>query len=370
MAALADRFYAIRDRVAASPRFQRFAARFPLTRPVATRQASAVFDLCAGFVYAQILRAAVDLRLLERLREGARTPADLAPELALSEASATRLLKATTSLGLTAARRGGRYGLGMKGAALLGNPGALRMIEHHHLLYADLADPVRLLRGEAGRTALQDYWGYATAGRPEINLRVEEYSSLMAGSLSLVVEDVLAAYPFAQHRVMLDIGGGTGGFIRAVAAAAPDLGFQLFDLPPVCELAGERFAEAGITDRVTRIPGNARLGPMPRGADLATLIRVLHDHDDGDALAILKGAFAALPPGGTLLIAEPMSGQKGAEAVADAYFGFYLLAMGSGRTRTPGEIRIMLETAGFEGARNLSMPRPLLASGLVARKPA
>jgi demethylspheroidene O-methyltransferase len=97
---------------------------------------------------------------------------------------------------------------------------------------------------------------------------------------------------------------------------------------------------------------------------------VLHDHDDGDALAILKGAFAALPPGGTLLIAEPMSGQKGAEAVADAYFGFYLLAMGSGRTRTPGEIRIMLETAGFEGARNLSMPRPLLASGLVARKPA
>ncbi|MCA3654859.1 MAG: methyltransferase, partial [Methylobacterium sp.] len=166
MAALADRFYAIRDLVAASPRFQRFAARFPLTRPVATRQAAAVFDLCAGFVYAQILRAAVDLRLLERLRDGPRTTADLAPELALSEASAARLLKATTSLGLTAARRGGRYGLGMKGAALLGNPGALRMIEHHHLLYADLADPVRLLRGEAGRTALQDYWGYATAGHP------------------------------------------------------------------------------------------------------------------------------------------------------------------------------------------------------------
>jgi hypothetical protein len=46
------------------------------------------------------------------------------------------------------------------------------------------------------------------------------------------------------------------------------------------------------------------------------LIRVLHDHDDGDAQAILRGAFAALPPGGTLLIAEPMSGQKGAEACA------------------------------------------------------
>ncbi|PPD15711.1 MAG: methyltransferase [Methylobacterium sp.] len=370
MTALADRLYAWRDRVAGSPRFQRFAARFPLTRPVATRQASAVFDLCAGFVYAQVLRAAVDLNLLERLREKPYTPADLAPELALTEAATTRLLKATTSLGLTASRAGGRYGLGMKGAALLGNPGALRMIEHHHLLYADLADPVRLLRGEAGRTALQDYWGYAVGERPESNLRVEEYSRLMAASLSLVVEDVLAAYPFASHRMMLDIGGGTGGFIRAVADAVPQLAFQLFDLPPVCALAGPRFAEAGIASRVTCIPGNARRGPMPGGADLATLIRVLHDHDDADAQAILAGAFAALPPGGTLLIAEPMSGQKGAEAMADAYFGFYLLAMGSGRTRTPDEIRAMLATAGFVAIRPLPMPRPLLASGMVARRPA
>jgi demethylspheroidene O-methyltransferase len=109
---------------------------------------------------------------------------------------------------------------------------------------------------------------------------------------------------------------------------------------------------------------------MPGGADLATLIRVLHDHDDEDAQAILHGAFAALPPGGTLLIAEPMSGQKGAEAMADAYFGFYLLAMGSGRARRPEEIRAMLETAGFGGIRTLAMPRALLASAMVARKPA
>jgi demethylspheroidene O-methyltransferase len=370
MAALSDHLYALRDRVVASPRFQRFAARFPLTRPIATRQASAVFDLCAGFVYSQVLRAAIDLRLLETLREGARDSATLAPVIGLDEAATTRLLKATTALGLTARRGAGRFGLGLKGAALLGNPGALRMIEHHHLLYADLADPVRLLRGEAGRTNLQRYWGYAVSERPESNERVEDYSRLMAASLSLVVDDVLAAYPFGTHRVMLDIGGGTGGFIRAVGAAVPALRFQLFDLPPVCTLAGPLFAEAGMADRVVLKPGNARQGPMPEGADLATLIRVLHDHDDADARAILAGAFAALPPGGTLLIAEPMSGQKGAEAMADAYFGFYLLAMGSGRTRQPDEIRSMLVQAGFAEIRTLLMPRPLLASGMIARKPA
>ncbi len=108
---------------------------------------------------------------------------------------------------------------------------------------------------------------------------------------------------------------------------------------------------------------------MPKGADLATLIRVLHDHDDGDAQAILNGAFAALPPANA---ADRRADEraKGAEAMADAYFGFYLLAMGSGRTRSPDEIRAMLKTAGFEQIRTLPMPRPLLASGLVARKPA
>ena len=55
----------------------------------------------------------------------------------------------------------------------------------------------------------------------------------------------------------------------------------------------------------------------------------------------------ALPADGTLLLAEPMAGTSGAEAMGDAYFGFYLLAMGHGRPRTPGELESMLRSAGF-----------------------
>jgi demethylspheroidene O-methyltransferase len=64
-------------------------------------------------------------------------------------------------------------------------------------------------------------------------------------------------------------------------------------------------------------------------------VRVVHDHDDERVLALLRAVRAALPPGGTLLLAEPMAGTPGAQAMGDAYFGFYLLAMGSGRPRTP-----------------------------------
>ena len=63
--------------------------------------------------------------------------------------------------------------------------------------------------------------------------------------------------------------------------------------------------------------------------------------------ALLTKVHAALPPGGTLLIAEPMAGTPGAEAMGDAYFGLYLWAMGSGRPRTAEAYRAMLRAAGF-----------------------
>jgi demethylspheroidene O-methyltransferase len=70
--------------------------------------------------------------------------------------------------------------------------------------------------------------------------------------------------------------------------------------------------------------------PLPQGADIVTsLVRVLFDHDDAHALAILRAVRAALPRGGTLLVAEPMAGVPGAQAMGDAYFGLYLLAMGA-----------------------------------------
>jgi demethylspheroidene O-methyltransferase len=59
-----------------------------------------------------------------------------------------------------------------------------------------------------------------------------------------------------------------------------------------------------------------------------------------------------------------MAGTAGAEPVGDAYFGFYLLAMGSGRPRTAAEIIEFVTQAGFERARPIATRRPLL-TGLV-----
>ena len=59
-----------------------------------------------------------------------------------------------------------------------------------------------------------------------------------------------------------------------------------------------------------------------------------------------------------------MAGAPGAEPMGDAYFGFYLLAMGRGRPRSANEIAAHLNEAGFRRVRRLKTPRPLLVSAV------
>lgn len=364
-----DRLAAWRNRLVASPAFQRFAAGFPLTRPIATRQSQALFDLCAGFVYAQILAACVELRLFEMLETEPLDLPAIASRSGLPEPAAERLLKGAVALGLLETRKSGRYGLAMLGAAMRGNPGIASMIAHHRLLYADLADPVALLRGDARPTGLSRFWGYAASPDPAgaETGNVAAYGALMAESQHFVADDIVTAYDFRRHRAVLDVGGGEGAFLIAVARRAPAIALTVFDLPAVAERARARFAEAGLSARSRAIGGDMHRDTLPAGADLVTLVRVLHDHDDDAVRALLSRLRQAMAPGATLLIAEPMAGLPGAGRMADAYFGFYLLAMGSGRARTPAELAGMLRKAGFTGIETLPTRRPLLTAAIVAR---
>jgi demethylspheroidene O-methyltransferase len=189
----------------------------------------------------------------------------------------------------------------------------------------------------------------------------------MAVSQRFVAAEVLAAYPLRRHRHLLDVGGGSGAFLIAAGTHAAALRLTLFDLPAVAEIARGVLAASPVAERVTVVGGDFTAESLPEGADVVSLVRVLHDHDDDIALALLRAIRRVLPPGGTLLIAEPMAGTPGAEPVGAAYFGFYFLAMGGGRARTPNRIKEMLAEAGFAQARLLRSRMPMVARVMVAR---
>ena len=368
MASLRDLLDRQRTRLLADPSFQRWASRFPLTRLVARRRARSLFDLCNGFVYSQILQACVQLDLLERLRDGPVSAAELGGQMGMDADAADRLLNAAASLDLVSLRKD-QCRLASTGATLLGNPALLAMIRHHALFYRDLCDPVGLLRGEAGETELQRYWAYVRDDdRQDLaEGRVADYSDLMSASQPLIADQVLAAMDLSRCRCLLDVGGGDGTFLAAVGRRAPHLQLMLFDLPAVADRARRRFAGTSLESRLTVHGGDFFADPLPPGADVISLVRVIHDHDDDRAMALLKSVRSSLPPGGTLLLAEPMSGTRGAETVGDAYFAFYLMAMGSGRPRSPRQLADMLSAAGFAGSRLVPTPVPLQGQLIVAK---
>lgn len=346
-----------RNRVLASEAFQHWALRVPGMRTIARSKAGRTFDLVSGFVHSQTLAAFVALGWIERLREpvGVET---LAGESQLSPDAAERLLLAGASVGL-AQRVGDRWTLGEVGAAISGNRGIAEMVTHHAALYADMADPVALLRRRGGG-ALAAAWRYAESpGKGDAD-EVADYSRLMAASQPLVSGQILDAYRFDRHRRVLDVGGGQGVFAAALVQQFPDVAACVFDLPAVVDRIGDV--------RIGRHGGDFLRDDLPRGYDAITLVRILHDHDDDGAMRLLCAAYAALPDGGTIVIAEPMADTRGALAMGHGYFGWYLWAMGSGRPRSKAEIAQMLRRAGFEKCREHRTLLPLTTRVISARR--
>lgn len=346
------------NRLAASRGFHRLCARVPGLRRILRAEGASLFDLMQGFVRSQVLTALVESRLLHRLADAPAAPAALAVPTGLPEDRLAVLLQAGAALGLLRRGRDGRFGLARRGAAFLAVPGLEDLVRHHRVLYADLADADAFFRGTTN-PALARFWPYVLGGEAGA-AEAARYSELMARTQALVAEDTLDAVPLAGIRRLMDVGGGTGAFLRAVHARAPRLALALFDLPEVV-------ARAQVPPGTRLFAGSFRDGALPEGADAISLVRVLYDHDDATVAALLAAVRAALPPGGRLIVSEPMSGGARPDPQTDVYFAVYTLAMGTGRTRSAEQIATLCAAAGFSGISAKRSLRPYVTAVLTAR---
>lgn len=368
-AALKLGYVARRNRIFASTRFQHWAARLPVIRWIARSRANGAFDLLAGFAYSQVLRAYVESGLFDVLKDGPLGAGSIAARIGLPESAALTLLRAGRPLMLSEEPAPDHWMLGEQGAVFASNPGVQAMVRHHRLLYADLADPLALLRADRKEpTALSRFWTYAGAlqGVTERGEDTAEYSQLMAASQHFVADEVLASMTFRDVDRLLDVGGGHGAFLRHIGTPWPHLKLGLFDLPEVAVTGAQLLGEALGAGRVTGHPGNFFSDSIPEDYDMVSLVRILHDHDDAPAQALLGNIRKSLAPGARLLIAEPMAQIPGTEPMGEAFFGLYLWAMGSGRPRSPAEIIAMTRAAGFASARFVATAQPVNASVIIA----
>ena len=147
-------------------------------------------------------------------------------------------------------------------------------------------------------------------------------------------------------RTVVDVGGGTGALLAEILRAWPEVRGTLVDVPRTVARSGEIFRAASVADRVTAV-GQSFFDPLPAGADLYLLKKVLNNWPDREATAILsRCAEAARPaaarPAGRVVVLGSVSPDDAPRRLV-----MEMVLLG-GKQRTVSEFQDLAGAAGLE----------------------
>ena len=110
-----------------------------------------------------------------------------------------------------------------------------------------------------------------------------------------------AAWPdlldLSAHRVMLDVGGGSGAHSIGAVSRWPHLRAIVLDIAPVCEVADEFIVSHGLAERIETQAGDMWESELP-AADLHFYANIFHDWSEEKGRLLADRSFASLPAGG------------------------------------------------------------------------
>jgi acetylserotonin N-methyltransferase len=331
---------------------------------------SGVLDLIEAYRRSKTMFAAMELGVFDAVEKQVKSLDQLAAELKANADALERLLDACVGLGLLVFTDGGyrnspaasAYLYSQSPRRLTGYIGYSNKITWH--MFSHLEDAVR----EGGHR-----WKQAMGSDGSIfaNLystpeAMREFLLGMHGYGLISSPLVVSAFDLNGFRRLVDLGGATGHLAVAACERCPQLRAAVFDLPAVAPIAREMIAQSTAADRVEVVEGDFFADPLPE-ADLYSLGRILHDWNEEKILLLLRKAYAALPAGGAVLLAEKLlladrSGARWAQMQ-----NLNMLTVTEGKERTLDQYAGLLEKVGFVNVQGRRLPAPLDA--ILARKP-
>ena len=310
-----------------------------------------LFDLIQSHRVTAVIHVAVNLGIAELLRDGPQTLGQLAKATGADERSLGRLLTALSTIGICSRTGDGSYALTEVGTCLDGE--AEQSFKAWAIFEAEMLSPRwsgMLESVMTGKTAAE-LQGFASSfelmGRTPEN--VEKFNAAMAELTRLVTPDILRSYDFSGISHLMDIGGGSGELLGAIAQQNGKMRGTVFDLPRCAEAANSHLLQIGIGDRVEFVAGDF-FKLVPAIADAIILKSVIHDWNDERSITILRNCHQALPSGGKLLLVErlmPESPDMADDDKAHAMSDLNMLRGPGGCERTEGQYRELLEQSGF-----------------------
>ncbi len=314
-------------------------------------------QLAWGYAPPLILEAALNWRVFDLLDQGPQTLGLLAAQSGASERGLTAILNALVGLEFLV-RRGNRYALTPESAAFLvstkpGYHGAF----FQHMIRQLLPNWLQLT--EAVRTGRP----VTTANRQEEGQQF--FAEFVEGlfPVSYKAAQVLGEHlgiPKAASPVsVLDIGAGSGVWGIALAQQSPHVRIHAVDWPAVLEVTNRMAQRHGVADRLRTVGGDLLEADFGAGHQVATIGHILHSEGRERSRQLLRKTFAALAPGGTIVISEFMPNDERTGPPTSLIFAVnMLLHTASGDTFTFAEIADWLREAGFAHARLLEAPAP------------
>ncbi|HEY8871361.1 MAG TPA: methyltransferase [Candidatus Limnocylindrales bacterium] len=312
------------------------------------------FELITGFRVAQLLRAAVELRIPDLLEAGPASIEQLADATGIDSGRLRRALRALASLGVLEEDE-----LGLFANTELGNlfrdstPGSVRpmvlMLLDGYRAWAHCLETL-----QTGRTGQSIEYGEETwqtlAREPEEAAR---FNAAMVAQTEQASSFVAANLDLEQSSLIVDVGGGHGALAAGVLEARPDLRGIVCDLAPGLAGTAEYLARRGVGDRCGVVEADF-FDSLPADGDTYLLKQILHDWDDEHAARILATCRRSMRPGARIVVIERLL--PGRMAHDPQHLGLAMLDLEmmvrlGGRDRTLPEYVELLERAGFHFLR-------------------
>ena len=326
-----------------------------------------LMDILGGFERSAVVLGAARLDLFSPLGNGPVTAAEVAAQTGLPVRGVERTLNACAALGFVV-KEGDRY------------------------RNSPLADAF-LVKGKStyvGNMIAQTTDRYAAWGKmPEAVKNDKPVLPLTGAELFNAPPEVLDNYVhglfemgrgLAQRigslvdlsgcRSLLDVAGGSGVYSIIFCRQFPQLKATVLDLPPLLQRTRQNIVREGMTDRISVREGNYFTDDFGSGLDAILLSNMLQTEGRQTCRMVLSKAFAALNPGGKVLVHGIMPNPDRVGPLQPVLFSLFMMLVFPEGEAYPGEEIIgWLHQTGFVEGQKLTLPPPAFTSLVVARKP-
>lgn len=316
-----------------------------------------IMHLLWGLIPSRVVSVAAELGIADLLATGPSTADELAKATGTHAGALRRLLGALTSLQIFSEDANGAYRNTTVSETLRSNqPHSMRALA---MLWGR---PIFLRSWQNLDTAItsglpafdslygQSFFEYLEQNPEDASI----FNAAMSGSSAADVSAVLQSYDFSRFQRIVDVGGGHGGFLRAILSATPHLLGVLYDLPSV--VATVEASGGDIAGRC-EVRSGSFFEAVPEGADGYLLRRIIHDWDDEASLRILSNCRRAISSDGTLLLVERVLKPPN-ESDFGKFMDLHMCVVLGGRERSEQDFRALLREAGFALTRVLPTAGP------------